>query len=158
MFNIVPHICHKRLPHDTTQFNTPDNMSDTPSTEKKSAGKTMTRSQIIAKAALKTARSASTKAQTNVRKAISRANNTKLIVEQFLLAVTQAALDAETERLADEEDCIVTGTGMSMAIYDTSSDETADGELQDKNIPTLSVHDTTEISPSGEDSTRSVEM
>ena len=95
--------------------------------------KKMTHSQLVAKAALKTARSASTKAQTSVRKAILRVNDTKLVVEYFLIAVAQAALDAEIERVAGSK---VTGTGMSMDMYDSSSDEiSVDAGLEDKNVP-----------------------
>ena len=94
--------------------------------------KKMTHSQLVAKAALKTARSASTKAQTSVRKAILRVNDTKLVVEYFLIAVAQAALDAEIERVAGSK---VTGTGMSMDMYDSSSDEISVAGLEDKNVP-----------------------
>ena len=94
--------------------------------------KKMTHSQLVAKAALKTARSASTKAQTSVRKAILRVNDTKLVVEYFLIAVAQAALDAEIEQVAGST---VTGTGMSMDMYDSSSDEISVAGLEDKNLP-----------------------
>jgi uncharacterized membrane protein len=85
----------------------------------------MTRSQLLAKAALKTARSASTKAQTHVRKAIARVNATNADVELFIRAVAQAARDAEIERRIAGESSIVTGTGMAstMDIYESSSSD-----------------------------------
>lgn len=98
--------------------------------------------QLGAKAALKTARSAATKASTNVAKAIARANNAKLLVEQFVMAVAEAARAAAEEEKDGLVPSVVTGTGICMDAYDSLSDDTGTSTPTDTAMQDTADHDT----------------
>ena len=78
----------------------------------------MTKIQMEAKADLKTARSALTKSETRVRKAITKMNNARMSVDFFILAVHNAAVAA-----VEDDDAPVDVVADGMDVHSISDDE-----------------------------------